>query len=147
MYSKMRMRLIFYELCTVGVWNWDQCKSLLRFIYTERKRIFLFDLCRCSMCTLNRIPCEPIWKRCRFLFGSNMKESLRVIYTYQTWKRIFLWCFSLSWFEWAIKLDSLWTHLESMSLSLSCQYKQTLTDEGGKTRIWPSTNKVLNQRL
>ena len=40
-------------------------------------------------------------------------------------KAIFLWCLSL--LNVNIKFDSLWTHLEAMSLSLSRQYKGTLT--------------------
>ena len=34
--------------------------------WTLGKRTFFFDLCRCSMWTLNWILSEPIWKRCRF---------------------------------------------------------------------------------
>ena len=51
--------------------------AVLRFIYTERKqmgkRILFFDLCYCSMWTLNWILYEPIWKGTRF----RLRFSLR----------------------------------------------------------------------
>ena len=55
----------------------EQFRKIFRFIYTERTPILFFDLCRCSMWILHRIPWEPIRKRCRFRFRSNVNEPLK----------------------------------------------------------------------
>ena len=63
-------------------------------------------------------------KVCYLKLNASCRTSpLRYIYTER--KRFFLW--SLSLLNVNIKLDFLWTHLEAMSLSLSRQYKRTLT--------------------
>ena len=53
-------------------------------------------------------------------------KRLRYYFVFTEWKGIFLW--SLSLLNVNIKLDSIWTNLERMSLSLSLYYKRTLTD-------------------
>ena len=44
----------------------------------KQKRIFFFDLCLCSVWTLNWNLCEPTRKRFRFRFRLNINEPLRV---------------------------------------------------------------------
>ena len=62
-----------------------------------------FDLCRCSVWTWNWMLYEPIWKRCSFgfCFRDNINEPSEV-------------------------LNSIWTHLKAMSLSLLRQYERSL---------------------
>ena len=58
-------------------------KVHLHQLNAHAKAIFFFDLCRCSMRTLNWILYEPIWKQCRFRFRSNINESF-----FHLWERI-----------------------------------------------------------
>ena len=49
--------------------------NVLRFIYTERKRFFPFDLCHYSIQTVKWILTEPIWNWCHFCFRANINED------------------------------------------------------------------------
>ena len=52
------------------------CKVHLHWTKANAKANFFFDLCGCSMWTLNWVVYEPIWKRCRFSFHHSVNEPL-----------------------------------------------------------------------